>query len=80
VQHDAPEHPLPAGDPVHLPAALVAAGLAASTSAARRDIDSGAVRVDGTVVPARGYDLPRADLVGRVVSSGKRKAARFVEA
>jgi tyrosyl-tRNA synthetase len=79
VAADAPERVLAPGDPVHLPAALVAAGLAASTSAARRDIDAGAVRVDGVVVPARSYDLPRAEVAGRVVSSGKRKVARLVE-
>ena len=80
VAQDAPDHVLAAGDPVHLPAALVAAGLAQSTSAARRDIDAGAVRVDGTVVPARSYDLPRAEVVGHVVASGKRRVARFVDA
>ena len=80
VVQDAPDHVLAAGDPVHLPAALVAAGLAQSTSAARRDIDAGAVRVDGTVVPARSYDLPRAEVVGHVVASGKRRVARFVDA
>jgi tyrosyl-tRNA synthetase len=80
VQQDAPVHPLPDGDPVHLPAALVAAGLAASTSAARRDIDAGAVRVDGAPVAARSYDLARADLAGRVVSSGKRRVVRFADA
>lgn len=79
VAADAPAHPLPPGDPVHLPAALVAAGLAPGTSAARREIDAGAVRIDGTQVPARVYDLPRADLAGRVVAVGKRRVARLVE-
>jgi tyrosyl-tRNA synthetase len=79
VQTDAPAHVLAAGDPVHLPAALVAAGLAASTSAARRDIDAGAVRIDGAAVAAKSYDQRRAELVGRVVAVGKRKTARFVE-
>ena len=79
VLSDVPEHPLPAGDPVHLPALLVAAGLAGSTSAARRDIDGGAVRVDGHGVPARTYDLPRADLEGRVLAVGKRKSVRLVQ-
>ena len=79
IPQDVPEHALPAGDPIHLPAALVAAGLAASTSAARRDIDAGAVKIDGTPVPGRTYDLPRAALAGHVVSSGKRRAARFVD-
>jgi tyrosyl-tRNA synthetase len=77
---DAPSAPVPAGDPVHLPAALVAAGLAASTSAARRDIDSGAVRLDGEPVTPRTYDLPRAELVGRLVTVGKRRAARLTDA
>lgn len=80
VVDDAPPRPLPPGDPVHLPAALVAAGLAASTSAARRDIDAGAVRIDGVVVGARDYDHPRAALVGRVLAVGKRRTARLIEA
>lgn len=77
IPSDAPEHPLPADDPVHLPALLVAAGLAASTSAARRDIDGGAVRVDGVPLPAKRYDVPRADVAGRVLASGKRRAVRL---
>jgi tyrosyl-tRNA synthetase len=79
VPQDADTFPVPHGDPVHLPALLVAAGMAASTSAARRDIDSGAVRLDGAPLTAREYDLPRARLVGRVLTSGRRRAARLVE-
>lgn len=79
VPVDVPECVLPPGDPVHLPAALVAAGLAASSSAARRDIDAGAVRIDGDPVEARQYDLPRAAVAGRVVASGKRRAARLID-
>ncbi len=78
VPTDIPEFALPDGDPLHLPAILVAAGLAASSSAARRDIDAGAVRIDGTQVAARQYDAARDALVGRVLASGKRKAARLV--
>jgi tyrosyl-tRNA synthetase len=78
VPEDAPQFDLPGGDPVHLPALLVAAGLASSTSAARRDIDGGAVRVDGVAVPARNYDLPRSALAGRVLAAGKRRAVRLV--
>ena len=77
VPDDVPEFALPEGEPVHLPALLVSAGLAASTSAARRDIDGGAVRIDGTPVAARGYDVPRAELLGRVLANGKRRAARL---
>jgi tyrosyl-tRNA synthetase len=76
---DVPMHPLPAADPVHLPALLVAARLAASTSAARRDLDAGAVRVDGAALPARSYDLPRAQLLGRVLTVGKRRAVRLAD-
>ena len=80
VAADAPEKPLPPGDPVHLPAALVAAGLAVSTSAARRDIDQGAVRIGSTVVTPRRYDVPRAELLGHVLAVGKRRVARVVDA
>jgi tyrosyl-tRNA synthetase len=80
VPVDAPEYQLPDGDPVHLPALLTAAGLAASSSAARREIDAGAVRIDGAAVPAKQYDLPRAELAGRVLAVGKRRAARLVAA
>ncbi|PZS35564.1 MAG: tyrosine--tRNA ligase [Pseudonocardiales bacterium] len=75
---DAPEHPLPDGDPVHLPALLVAAGLASSSSAARRDIDAGAIRIDGVPVAAKTYDVARGELVGTVLASGKRRMARLV--
>jgi tyrosyl-tRNA synthetase len=78
VPQEVPEHRLEsAADPVHLPAVLVAAGLAASTSAARRLVDSGGVRLDGARVAS--YDLPRTDVVGRVLAVGKRQAVRVVE-
>jgi tyrosyl-tRNA synthetase len=78
VPQDAPEHRLEGtADPVHLPTVLVSAGLAASTSAARRLVDSGGVRLDGARVA--GYDLPRAEVVGRVLAVGKRQAVRVVE-
>jgi len=79
VPQDVPEWPLPEGDPLHLPGLLVQSGLSASTSAARRDIDGGAVRVDGEPVAAKAYDRPRAELAGRVLACGKRKAVRLVE-
>jgi tyrosyl-tRNA synthetase len=79
LQTDAPEFVVPQGDPVHLPALLVAAGLSASTSAARREIDAGAVRIDGVGVPAKRYDLSRDELVGHLVASGKRRVANLVD-
>jgi len=78
VPQDVPEHRLEGrADPVHLPTVLVSAGLAASTSAARRLVDSGGVRLDGARVV--GYDLPRTEVVGRVLAVGKRQAVRVVE-
>jgi tyrosyl-tRNA synthetase len=77
IPTDVPEFDLPKGEPVHLPALLVATQLAASTSAARRDIDAGAVRIDGAAVPARHYDVPRDELLGRVLANGKRRAVRL---
>ena len=79
VPQDVPVYVLSAGDPVHLPALLVSAGLSASTSAARRDIDAGAVRIEGESVGSRVYDVPREALVGKVLASGKRKAVRIAE-
>jgi tyrosyl-tRNA synthetase len=78
IAEDAPVRELTAGDPVHLPAALLEAGLAASTSAARRDIDAGAVRIAGEVVLPRTYDVPRAEIEGRIVANGKRRTARLI--
>lgn len=75
---DAPEFVLGEGTPVHLPALLIDAGLAPSTSAARRSIDEGAVRLDNDRVAAKQYDLDRADLVGRVLAVGKRRAVRLI--
>ncbi|MEP7055953.1 MAG: tyrosine--tRNA ligase [Actinomycetota bacterium] len=75
---EVPELPLPDADPVHLPQLLVAAGLAASSSEARRLIDEGAIRVDDAVIPQRRYDIARSELVGATVRRGKRQAARFV--
>jgi len=37
------------------------------------------VRLDGAPTAPRRYDLPRAELTGRVLACGKRKAVRLVE-
>ena len=74
---DSPQFALPAGDPLHLPALIVAAGLAPSSSAARRLIDDGAVRLDGVAVAARQYDLERGRLADGVLTVGKRRTVRF---
>jgi tyrosyl-tRNA synthetase len=77
AREDAPVYVLPDADPVHLPAVLVASAMADSSSAARRLIASGAVRLDGTPVSATELDQVRATLVGVLVTVGKRKAVRL---
>ena len=78
-QHEAPadveEGPLPAGDPVHLPALLVDCLGIVSTSEARRLIDQGAVKIDGE--PVTELDVPRKHLEGALVQAGKRRFMRF---
>jgi tyrosyl-tRNA synthetase len=72
---DVPEHRLPDGDPVHLPAVLGDAfGL--STSEVRRLIAQGGVKIDGSAVDD--LDVPRSALEGAVVQAGKRRFARLV--
>lgn len=76
VPSDVPDVRLPGDDVVHLPALLRDAGLVASTSEARRAVRDGAVRLDGA--PVEVLDVPRAELVGRVLQVGRRRAARLV--
>jgi len=75
---DVPEVPLPEGDPVHLPALLVGSLGVESTSAARRLIEQGGVKVNGE--PATALDLPREALSGALVQVGKRRFARLTPA
>ena len=65
---------LPDGEPVHLPA-LLAAAFGLSTSEARRMIDQGGVKVNGTAVAS--LDLGRAELEGALVQAGKRRFVRI---
>ena len=72
---DVPEHTLPDGDTLHLPAVLSEA-FGVSTSQARRLIAQGGVRIDGRQVDE--LDLPRSELAGTLVQAGKRRYVRFV--
>ena len=72
---DVPEAELPQGDPIHLPALLVAHLGIGSTSEARRLIAQGGVKVDGEAVAEN--DLPRARLEGALIQAGKRRFMRF---
>ncbi|NNC74947.1 MAG: tyrosine--tRNA ligase [Acidimicrobiia bacterium] len=70
-----PEHPLPIDeDPVRLPAYLNAAGLVSSNSEARRLIQQGALKIDGTKFDQE--EIPRAELVDVVIQVGKRRFVR----
>jgi tyrosyl-tRNA synthetase len=71
------EHPLPAGDPIHLPT-LLADAFGLSTSEARRLIAQSGVRLDGNVVSE--LDVPRELLAGVVLQAGKRRFVRLNEA
>ena len=74
---DVPEVPLPAGDPVHLPALLVSSFGVGSTSEARRLIDQGGVKVAGK--PVSELDVARKRLSGALVQVGKRRFGRLTE-
>jgi tyrosyl-tRNA synthetase len=71
------EHPLPEGDPVHLPA-LLADAFGLSTSEARRLISQGGVKLDGAAVSE--LDVPRVRLAGAILQAGKRRFVRLNEA
>jgi tyrosyl-tRNA synthetase len=71
---DLPEQPLPAGDPVHLPA-LLAEAFDLSTSEARRLIAQGGVKLDGDAVSE--LDVPRERLAGAILQAGKRRFVRL---
>ena len=72
---DVPQHVLPEGDTVHLPALLVDLLGIPSRGEARRLIAQGGVKLDGQVVSA--IDVGRADLAGKLLQAGKRKFIRF---
>jgi tyrosyl-tRNA synthetase len=77
LPEEVPDHALPDGDPVHLPA-LLADAFGLSTSEGRRLIGQGGVKLDGDAV--RELDLPRERLTGAVLQAGKRRFVRLNEA
>jgi tyrosyl-tRNA synthetase len=76
VPQDIVEFRIAMDESVYLPGLLKDLELVASTGEGRRQIDQGAVRVDGTPVASGTYELPRAALQGLVVQVGKRRYAR----
>jgi tyrosyl-tRNA synthetase len=81
-RHEAPEEipevPLRLPDVVYVPGLLKDLGLVDSAGQGRRQIDQGAVRVDGDVLAAGTYELAADAVAGRVVQVGKRRYARPV--
>ena len=75
---EVPDAPLPAGDPVHLPALLVEHLGIGSTSEARRLLAQGGVKLNGEVLAD--LDVPRARLTGGLLQAGKRRYVRLTEA
>lgn len=69
-------HPLGDDDPVQLPA-LIRDVFGMSGAEARRMLDQGAVRLDGQTVQAQ--EVPRNNLVGKVLNVGKRRFARLID-
>jgi len=78
VPEEIPEAPLPAEDPVHLPALLADHGLVGSRGEARRLLEQGAVKIDGEVVTD--LDVPRERLNHAVLHVGKRRFLRLTDA
>jgi tyrosyl-tRNA synthetase len=78
-RHEAPadvaELALPAGDPVHLPTLLVDGLGIGSNSEARRLIEQGGVKLNGS--PVGSLDVARGDLSGGLLQVGKRRFARL---
>jgi tyrosyl-tRNA synthetase len=70
------EGPLPAGDPIHLPA-LIRDNFGISGSEARRLLVQGGIKLDGEVLDGGQLDLPAARLDGAVLQLGKRRFKRF---
>ncbi|MGA7228506.1 MAG: tyrosine--tRNA ligase [Acidimicrobiia bacterium] len=76
VPDDMEEFSVPESDPILLPG-LIREVMGISGSEARRMLQQGAVRIGGEVFD--GQEIPRADLIGRVLQVGKRRFARLVD-
>ena len=74
---DVPEHRLPAGDPVHLPAVLAEAFGLSTSDVAPPDRAGG--RQGRRTMSVDALDLPRAELVGALVQAGKRRFVRLTD-
>ena len=78
VPQDIPSFDLGEEPTWFLPALLVAAGLCASGSDARRQVAAGAVRLEGQTQRDPAAVLPREELEGKVLQVGKRRFVRLL--
>lgn len=83
IPEDVDQHSLAgfadAGGSVHLPA-VISKLFGVSSSEARRLIEQGGVKLDGTPISAdQGLDLPMAELSGKVLQVGKRRFAALTD-
>lgn len=78
IPDDVPEVPIGDQSAWFLPSLLQHAGLVTSGGEARRMVGQGAVRLDGEVLTEATADLPRDQVLGRVLQVGKRRFARMV--
>ncbi|MFN2626244.1 MAG: tyrosine--tRNA ligase [Mycobacteriales bacterium] len=80
--HQAPtemaELKLPTTDSIHLPQLLIDAGFTISRAQSRREMQAGAVRLDGTRVDGDVLDFYREALAGKVLSVGRRRFVRLL--
>ena len=69
------EGDLPVNDngSIYIPKLLAEAKLASGTTDARRLIDVGGVKIDGTPIPAKTYEIPEDVLRNTTIKVGKRK-------
>jgi len=79
IPADIPVHRIELGGDVHLPV-LLREAFGVSSSEARRLLAQGAVRIDGEPTPADRFDVPSAELAGRVVQLGRRRFVRILAA
>jgi tyrosyl-tRNA synthetase len=75
---DAPEFPLPDGDPVHLPG-LLRDAFGVSGAEARRLLAGGGVRLNGDALAADELDVSADRLRGAILQLGRRRFVRLVD-
>ena len=78
VPEDVAEFAADLSGEVYLAGLLQEVGFAKSAGEGRRLIDGGGVKLDGCAVPAKGYNVAGADLVGKVLQAGKNRFVRIV--